>query len=317
MLAVAAADAAEFSFAHADVLICDPIAANRSATRSSFAALGFGRAVAVADLDSFARSWAATPVDLLVADVTENPTQVYDLVRSIRDGKIGKNPFVHIVLTAWTLDGDLVQAALNCGADDLIMRPISVDLLSKRIRTNVLSRKQFIVTADYVGPDRRRAPPRNSPRLMQVPNSLLAKARNGQRGGVSAMEEVKLACRKVDAERIRRCAFKIACLFHTLRDAADAKQSLENELSKMEATANDLAARLNSTPLKDAQQSIASLLGEVGNVRSGGAIAPIEDLSRALLDALYPKEDRAQLWQEVEAAVATIKSRERGKGQRA
>ncbi|MBP6012014.1 MAG: response regulator transcription factor [Alphaproteobacteria bacterium] len=296
------------------MLICDPIAANRSATRSSFAALGFGRAVAVADLDSFARSWAATPFDLLVADVTENPTQVYDLVRSIRDGKIGKNPFVHMVLTAWKLEGDLVQAALSCGADDLIMRPFSVDLLSRRVRTNMASRKQFVVTADYMGPDRRRAPPRNSPSLMQVPNILLAKARNGQKGGVSAMEEVKLACRKVDAERMRRCAFKIACLFHTLRDAADAKQSLENELDKMETTANDLAARLRSTPLKDAQQSVASLLSGVGSVRSGGAVAPIDGLSRALLDALYPKQDRAQLWQEVEATVATIKSRERGKG---
>lgn len=314
MSAVAVPKTQAFSFAHAEALVFDPVQANRLAARTALSSAGFGRVVAQSDIESFSREWAAEPFDLLLADVTDYPEKVFELVRSIRDGRVGKNPFVHVVLTAWRLEGDLIKQALNCGADDLVTRPFSVDSIRARIRSHVEGRKPFVVTADYVGPDRRREPPRNSPQLMQVPNVLLAKAVGAAKAGAAALEEVKLVQKRVEAERMRRGAFKIACSWHMLNDALQAQQPLEAELERVDAATKDLAQRLTATPLKAAQQAVASLQTEIGKALQGdvaGPLAAMETLSRTLLEMLHPSRDKEELRQEVLATVATIRSRER------
>lgn len=314
MSAIGAYKTQDFSFAAAEALVFDPVPANRQATRTALASAGFGRVIALPDLDAFTRAWSAEPFDLLVADVTQDADPVFDLVRTIRDGRVGRNPFVLIMLTAWRLEGDLVKSALNCGADDLVTRPFSVDTIASRIRVQAEGRKPFVVTGDYIGPDRRRERPANSPNLIQVPNVLLAKARGTAKSTPATLEEIKAVQKRVEAERIRRGAFKIACLWHTLNDTFQAKQPLDSELAKLDAAAKDIAQRLACTPLKAAQQAAATLVEEVGKASGADAsnpIATMDGLARTLLETLHPSRDQEELRQEVLNTVAMIRSRER------
>ncbi|MBK0572118.1 response regulator receiver protein, partial [Klebsiella pneumoniae] len=77
-------------------------------------------------------------------------------IQDLRQGGQGFNPFIVIIVTAWEKSGALVSRVVNSGADDLLLRPFSTTLLGQRIETHVERRKGFVVTTDYVGPDRRK-----------------------------------------------------------------------------------------------------------------------------------------------------------------
>ena len=68
----------------------------------------------------------------------------------------GYNPFIVIIVTAWEKSTGLINRVVNSGADDLLLRPFSTALLGQRIEAHIERRKGFVITTDYVGPDRRK-----------------------------------------------------------------------------------------------------------------------------------------------------------------
>jgi DNA-binding response OmpR family regulator len=313
MTAVTATSVAGLSFADADALLFDPVAANRVATRTALSAIGFRRVTATAMIDDLPKLLSGRVFDLFVADITQDAEKACDLVRSIRDSQTGENPFLHIVLMAWKLEGDLVKRALNCGADDLITRPFSVDFLAARIRTHTEARKPFIVTSDYIGPDRRRAPPRNSADLFQVPNRLLAKASVSPR--TAAADEIKLANARVNAERARKCAFKIAFTLQCLRDTDTA--NVMGDLGQLEAVARDLLTRAQGSERNAVHAAVTGLLDALAPIQAGDVsvthLDKMDQSARTLLGLLYPGRSKDEILREVSAAVVTVKARERNR----
>lgn len=309
----------QLSFESAEAMIFDPIAANRTTTRTALSMLGFRQVVATSVFSELSQLINGRALDLLVADVTHEPAKTCSFVRSIREGKSGANPFMHIVLMAWKLEGDIVKGALNCGADDLVARPFSVEFLGARIRTHAEARKPFVVTSDYIGPDRRRTgPQRGSASLFTVPNTLYTKARdpNAATRTTATLEEIKSASTVIDAERARRDAFQISFLVHFLRDALSSMAPLDDDLGRLEAATKDLIARVQGTATETtAQQSTAPLLEALAGAQSGenvaGHITKMNELATTLLTSMYPGRDAAELEKEVQAAVEIAKSRGR------
>lgn len=52
--------------------------------------------------------------------------------------------------------GSLILAGCNAGVDEFLMQPISLGDLTRRLEAVLLRRREWVETADYVGPDRRR-----------------------------------------------------------------------------------------------------------------------------------------------------------------
>src|SRR6516164_10733245 len=146
----------------ADTLVYDPVASNRNATRASLHSLGFRRVDLAASLDILLDRLRTSTPDLLLLEVAGAENEVCQLVQSVRQGRVGANPFILVMATTWRRDGTIVNQVVNSGADDLVARPISTSLLGERIRSLVERRKPFVITSDYIGPDRRRDPGRNS-----------------------------------------------------------------------------------------------------------------------------------------------------------
>jgi len=318
MKAAIAKQITQTSFEGADALVFDPIATNRGTARTALAMLGFRQVTATSVFDEFVSLMANRMFDILVIDVTQDPVKTCGMVRTIRAGHAAANPFLHIILMAWKLEGDLVQHALNCGADDLITRPFSVDFLGARIRAHAELRKAFVVTSDYIGPDRRRARmPEPASNVFQVPNTLLAKAHDPawfSEEGKTAQDHIKEALSKVDAERARKDVFQIAFLMSFLRESWTTMAPLEDDLAKVEALARDLLERVKDGDAAILTQT-ASLRSAAAGALSGENVAAHVDemdrLSTALLLALSPSGDSSAITQEVAAAVATAKSRGR------
>jgi DNA-binding response OmpR family regulator len=99
-------------------------------------------------------------------------------IQQLRQDRESSNPFVIIIITAWAISASLSTEISKSGADGVIVRPFSAGLLEQRIRAHVLRRRRFIVSADYVGPERREETRASTVPSFDPPNSLKMKAEN-------------------------------------------------------------------------------------------------------------------------------------------
>ena len=143
------------SYDNAQVLVYDPVAANRNATRAALYMLGFRHIETVPTLEAFAEFIGKNPPDLALCEAQGADEELCNLIQNLRQGA-GYNPFLVVIVTAWVNSSGLVGRVLNSGADDLLLRPFSVAQLGQRVRTHIERRKGFVITTDYVGPDRTR-----------------------------------------------------------------------------------------------------------------------------------------------------------------
>lgn len=170
---------AEENYHLATVLLFDPDPSLRQNTRSALLNIGFGDVVAVEEFGQFIDQVEQGSFDLVLADSRSFEGDTLEVVHQIRRAALGQNPFVNVIVSLWDTAPDIVGSVINSGVDDLISRPMSRSQIRQRVERLVRARKPFIVTTDYIGPDRRQVPrgyPEGS--TMIVPNSLQAKVEN-------------------------------------------------------------------------------------------------------------------------------------------
>jgi CheY-like chemotaxis protein len=159
----------------AEILVCDPVGPNRAATRSALYSLGCRHIEIVASLRDFLEALDNRPPDLAICEAQVGETNLCDAIRKLRRGE-GYNPFVVIIVVTWVANSALANEVIDSGADGLLLRPFSAAILDQRIRTHVLNQKPFIVTDNYVGPERRDSAKRSPADFsFTPPNSLKMK----------------------------------------------------------------------------------------------------------------------------------------------
>ena len=139
----------------AKILVCDPIAANRAATRSALYALGCRQIEMVANLRDLNEALDQRPRIWRFARPGVGEAELCHTIQQLRQDRESSNPFVIIIITAWAISASLSTEISKSGADGVIVRPFSAGLLEQRIRAHVFRRRRFIVSAHYVGPERR------------------------------------------------------------------------------------------------------------------------------------------------------------------
>jgi len=182
----------------AEILICDPIASNRAATRSALYSLGCRHIEITGSLRDFLEAVENRPPDLALCEIQVGEAELCHAIRELRWSAKSYNPFLIIVVTAWAPSAALATKVLNAGADGLLLRPFSSALLNQRVQAHVLRQKPFIVTDDYIGPERRALDRSSSAISLTPPNSLKAKI-----DGRSNLDE---AIRRFNAELRATCA---------------------------------------------------------------------------------------------------------------
>ena len=241
----------KLSYESADALLYDPVTANGETARAALYALGFRKLEVVGTLDLLAERLRQHTPDLVVGEVAGAESELCKLVQSLRQGVTGTNPFAVVVLTTWRREGSLINQVINSGADDLLARPFSVALLNERLRQHVEHRKGFVVTCDYVGPDRRRDPrPDDKNELMDVPNSLRMKAHNGTAYGETdraIADAVAKAKEAVSTEKMRRDAFQLCLQWRMIEQRHPNPRDLSDMLERMSSLASEVKLRAAGT----------------------------------------------------------------------
>jgi len=169
---------AQFRFSEIDVAIVDDTQMSVTTTRSLLRDLGMREFTIIENIDKSRDHLASKQFDLLVMNSHLQDIEIAPLVHDIRQGDLGLDPFVPVISLAWEPSLDLIQQLCGVGVDVILTLPLTIDKISHALELLIQRRRPFVVTADYIGPDRR-----NSVRTglsgaptTSVPNRLKRKA---------------------------------------------------------------------------------------------------------------------------------------------
>ncbi|GBF57265.1 hypothetical protein PbB2_00930 [Candidatus Phycosocius bacilliformis] len=275
--------------AAATVLIFDPVRGNMLMTRSVLHGIGFRRIEGMTSLREIRRRLRDVDISLLVVEATEAHEEVVELLRAQRLGELGVNPFVPVIATLWAGSTDLVASLMNVGCDDVLLRPFSQIQTTERVRAIITARKQFVVTSDYVGPDRGRTGGESmAPEAFDPPNALRDRVTMATFDPVMQAEILAQARRKVDQDRLAKLARRIAMAAEVTIQAkgrGDANAGFVVDLLESSAELVRAAKRLDI----DEVQEIAMVLEGVAARTSAPGPERVENahLTRQLALALY------------------------------
>ena len=306
----------EVDYARASVLLFDPVHVNQRTTRYALFEMGFRKIECVSSLAEFKSGIAETAPALVVAESSATDADVFKLVRSIRRSDLGRNPFVVILLTTWSRDTTHIRRAIECGADDVIVRPFSTMFAAERVRTLIRDRKEFIVTSDYVGPDRRKSTDRDTDtQPLAVPNFLQAMVNGDEAAIERASSWVREAQDVVIAERLRRMAMRIVISVEIqLTKPENSTAPVKLDIIDMARTARELRVQLMKASRAEAAEVATALLEQITSL--GNGVTPsnrtlqlIKELSMATYAAFANGESLERSKDEIGRTVANLRTR--------
>lgn len=140
--------------------------------------VGFKKLTPFGNLGVLSQILADDLADLVFCDIGVEGGNIFSTIRAIRRQEIGKNPFTITFVLIKDTDVNAIRTYADSGVDDLIVVPVSTEALIHRLAVLANHRKPFVVTRDYIGPDRRskertegEAIPRlNAPNIFQFLN---------------------------------------------------------------------------------------------------------------------------------------------------
>jgi DNA-binding response OmpR family regulator len=308
---------ARLSYDSVEALIYDPVSANRTATRAALYSLGFRRTETVPTLESMIEIIQRQAPDLVLAEAQGAADELCLAIQQLRQGAAGYNPFIVIMVTAWEKSSAMITKVVNSGADDLLLRPFSTALLGTRIEAHIERRKGFVITTDYVGPDRRRDVVRSSDiEMFDPPNSLKMKAKDKMPADVIAKKlglELQVAREKLMGEKLRRDSFQISVLWRLLQEQQSGTPQHTADLAKLTDLARAIERRSTDAGQEKAMEWCASILAAADGLKMDmDRTASLHLLGHAALSLhqlICPEKSPADQLNEIDATVAIIRAR--------
>ncbi|MEM1138448.1 MAG: response regulator [Pseudomonadota bacterium] len=95
-------------------------------------------------------------VDLVISNWQMSPIDGLMLLRWIRRHPDSLDRFMPFIMVTAHSDGRSVRAARDMGVTEFLTKPYSVSALATKMVQVIERPRQFVQTADYFGPDRRR-----------------------------------------------------------------------------------------------------------------------------------------------------------------
>lgn len=282
------------SLSKISVMLFDPVPANRRHSRDALLTLGVRDLELPKSLEAARTLLALNDFNLLILDATDGADRICGTISELRHGSLGGNPFIVILATMWNHSAGLVRKLVDAGVDDVVQQPVSAGLLQTRIRQQVYARKLFVVTATYIGPDRRGDHRTQSGDVcISVPNSLREKL-VGTASAAMIADAITKARAVVTRQRVAQAAFKITVYCALLREARESGPAVQSDIAAMKSTVANLVQWANAVQ-SDAivchceRLSRIAQQADVGRTRR--SLGQIAAEGRAIQRALDPRKD--------------------------
>lgn len=273
------------------LLLGEPDMEVRRSLASSLRGHGYRGIRETGDFNEIEEAVVNNEIDLLICDMDLGGDRIDDLIFKVRHHELGNNPF--LVTIAMTLDPSVhqVRKIINCGSDDLLVKPVSVGALIERIQHLTDSRKDFVVTTDYIGPDRRKDPRPETQQItsFKVPNALKLRS-EGKTDTADLQRAIDAATKMINHQKMERHAFQIDYLVKKIvpqyETAADDR--VVPLLDRLQYVSEDLCRRMEGTD--------RSHIGELGK-------SIIEVVNTIQKTPLSPQQKDIQLLPELGQAI--------------
>jgi DNA-binding response OmpR family regulator len=264
---------------------------------------GFLRPYEVFSHDKLLSTLVEQSFDVIVTATEITGEFIPPYLTQLRQGALTHHPLPVIIPLLTASDGDYIRKVIDCGPDDLLQLPVSPGQLLTRLQVLTEKRKPFVVTSDYVGPDRRQNVRPGAPAipLIEVPNPLAMRVQRLAED--QAQREFAAAADKLRQMRIERFAFELQWLLRAIRQLFEPGP---NDPGKLQTFCERIKTLLLTLPrlLPDeawqaiAPQSERVMMGANIILKSGfsadatvlqGVAAVLNKLTQAMLATLSPE----------------------------
>jgi DNA-binding response OmpR family regulator len=258
-------------------IIGEPDPDLRSLMRRALESLGLG---AIQDAPSLAKAhqlMRREGAELLLLNMSAEENDASGLVEQIRFGRLAGDPFPVIIALLAQAAAEQVKRVACSGVDDALIIPFSTDVLTAKIAALSDGRKPFIVTFDYIGPERRSAPRpgASSARQIAVPNPL---AMLGSEGGAEGYEAARDRARlQLERERIVRLGAQLEWLSGALSAPDLSETDKAMALLNIEWVGKELIGRIGAST---EAQKLGQLITQSQKIRKSDQAVPAAILEK-------------------------------------
>jgi DNA-binding response OmpR family regulator len=300
-------------FDNIELLLVDPDSNVRDSLRSVLHHNGFRRVSTGAFWTDIRQRLESAPPDLLISEVDLADGDVCGAIRALRHQDLGGDPFLPIIALSREPTPAMVKRVIDSGADVLLGKPVSAEQLTSRIRILVENRKPFVVTSDYIGPDRRKSADRasNVP-LVEVPNALRMRLAGGRLPS-NMHQTVNKAAQQLNLMKLERLGFQIGYLIERIVPALESGAWPDTRavefLEHLTGVAEEAARRCNGTPVDHVADLCRSMVKVARAILAAtGAPVPrdvrlLQPLSEAIRRGLAEMGDAADIARRISAEI--------------
>ncbi len=311
---------ADLNFSQVEAALIEPNVSVLRGMRDSLVQLGIQKAFPCPGVTDFAELLVEQRPDLVVVDIDHPEIDGFRLIRWLRNDPDFPNPFIGIIATTYQPTAALLQRVNNSGADALLVKPPSGRQLMDRVLGLVESRKKFIVTADYTGPDRRKQL-REGVHIpsFDPPNTLRLKTTGNWDRGVGPSLVAK-GVAWIDEQKAIRDAFHISFLVAYAEPglAAEPPDRLAlDHLTRIPPVVDDLRKRVAKRGLdsrfESACKAILEAVDRIGGspelAPAGSDLTQLRTLALGLMRTLQPSRSVDIVTKEVAGAASAYRKR--------
>ena len=195
------------------VVLAEPDPTLRRQLKTILVEAGMKNVLDTDDIAQVRRAIDEDMVELIIGDTAIEGDGFNKLIADMRHREIGENPFIMSITMVDKPSVDTIRGAINSGTDHILAKPIDGDALVSLIIELTHTRKRFVVTTDYIGPDRRTKERPGTMVISQidVPNPLRQRM-TGQMRETTLRRTIETAWLKINEQKVERHAFQIGWL---------------------------------------------------------------------------------------------------------
>lgn len=226
----------------------------RQQLRDMFKSQGITQIICHANLSAMKEVMLQVPPDLLVIS-DDFDEEVFATIREIRNQKLSDNPFMLITMLVGANRPKSLQQAIGIGVDDIIVKPLTTERIQERLKLVTYHRQPFIVTDDYMGPQRKNVEYKGRVRKIPVLNTMLEKV-NGRDFDKNALRNaVEDSLQQVLQAKLDRQSFRLGEVCERLvrsYETGNISEEVQNDLIMLAdvlVDASQVAERLHDNSL--------------------------------------------------------------------
>jgi DNA-binding response OmpR family regulator len=213
-----------------DIYLGEPNEQVRESMRAMLRGEGFRKTRTFYRMEDLLAAFSENSPDILILAEDMHPT-AFQLVKDIRGFKLGRNPFILVTMMVSGENDTGIKKAMLAGSDDVLIKPVSPGKMLDRIVHFTFNRTPFIVTTDYLGPERRRTTADRPSKIRQllVVNTLKDKAEGRRVSSSELARQVERCMTDVMAARLDSHGLKLGYICNLILKAYEDKR-IEKEV---------------------------------------------------------------------------------------